>query len=132
MKHIFNVVVLLVVGIGLAGCAGTSMVTAPTQSSSAVAPVAQKDAVLGWASACETWDNAKQAAAEALLNGIMPPVDAPKAVVIDNSISPLCLSFPSDPALAATEILTGVANLSSLTPAKPINKVVTAPTTSAK
>ncbi len=142
MSKLVYFVTSSLLALSLSGCAGSPMITAaPTAatssnaSASPIAPVAQKDSVLAWASACEAWDQAKQVGAENLISGVIPAVDAPKAVIVNNAVSPLCTAYPSDPTSATTTIMEGVAELTQLAvknkPTANIPSVV-AKTTSAK
>ena len=102
--------------LALSGCTGVSTtVKAPTNSATQ-APVAQKDLVIGWASACEIYDNFKSGATNAVTDGVIPAKDYSVILNATKSTDPLCLSFPKDPASAATVLLTTVMNLKSTIP----------------
>jgi len=93
----------------LTGCAGT-LVTAPTNSS-AKAPVAQKDAVVAWASGCQAYDQAKVAVTTGIANGKIPTKDFSKINALVASGDQVCSKFPTDPTTAATDIASITASI---------------------
>lgn len=97
----------------LGGCA----VKAPTNSS-AKAPTSQKNAVLAWATACQTFAHAEQMLATAIANGQISGLDQQKVATIQQAIVPLCTTFPANSAAAITQITISATQLTQLLPMK--------------
>jgi len=97
--------------IAFGGCA----VKAPTNSS-ATASTGQKNAVLAWAAACQTFDHAQQMLATALQNGQAGSINLARVKTIQTAIVPLCTSFPANSAAAITQITISATELTNLLP----------------
>ena len=129
-----KVIISSIVVLGLAGCGGTmsNAIVAPTNSS-AVAPAAQKKAIIAWASACESYDNIKVGLATAInAKDVNVLKSATKIKTIENSIDPLCESFPANPSVATSNILSSVITLRALLPSSSNVTVKPVTTTSTK
>lgn len=102
----------------LSGCASglsTSGVVAPT-SSSAVAPVAQKNDVIAWASACDGWDNLKSNLTIFEVNKKVPPKDNPTITKVVEATDPLCTAYPVNLSAATSTVLASTSQLITLIP----------------
>lgn len=108
-----KLVFMAIAAIALAGCS----VTAPTHSTQQ-APTSQKDAVLAWASACQTFAHAEQMLATAIANHQVSGLNQHKVATIQQAVVPLCTTFPANAAAAITQITISATKLTQLLPTK--------------
>ena len=106
----------LAIAAACAAFAGCS-VTAPTNSTKQ-ASNAQKNAVLAWAAACQTFDHAQQMLAVAITNGQAGSINLARVKTIQTAIVPLCTTFPANSAAAITQITISATELTQLLPTK--------------
>ncbi len=118
MKRIISALFVMGSAMALAGCAGglsTTGVVAPT-TSSAVAPVAQKNDVIAWASACDGWDNLKSNLTIFEVNKKVPPKDNPTITKVVTATDPLCTAYPVNLSAATSTVLASTSQLITLVP----------------
>ena len=93
----------------LAGCAA-----APTPGSSKLASQAQKNSVIAWAAACQSFDQAEEGIATAITAHKIPATSFKTIETISQSITPLCTTYPANTAAAITQITIAVTQLTAL------------------
>lgn len=99
--------------LSLGACAS---VKSPTPGSNKIAPPSQVAAVKRWENACVFWANLEKSVVIARQQGALQGTATQRIRVIQQSITPLCQSFPANSSAAITSIISAGIQLTALLP----------------
>lgn len=129
---------LAVTTLALSGCPATpvTLTTAPTTSTSTTSSPSvsstQKKAFLAWVGMCQTANLAKYGALTGIESGKIPPSRFPQIQEALVTLSPLCNTYPSNPAAVEMQITDALSQLALAVGQNTINQSqVPIPSTSA-